>query len=75
MDFELPIQIELYWAIDYSDDIALGNDQPALHFVDEEGDDVRRSFQQMSERSSQVVNYCPRSECGMVTGCFAHAGH
>jgi acetyl-CoA synthetase len=37
--------------------MARGNDAPALHIVNEDGDELRLSFAQMSERSARVANH------------------
>jgi acetyl-CoA synthetase len=37
--------------------MAQSNDAPALHIVGEDGSEIRRSFRQMSQRSSQVANH------------------
>lgn len=55
--FRWPALGEFNWALDYFDHMAKGNDATALHIVDEDGGETRRSFQQMSERSSQVANW------------------
>ena len=45
------------WAIDYFDAIARGNDAPALHIVEESGEQARLSYAQLGERSSRVANF------------------
>ena len=45
------------WALDYFDVIAHNNDAPALHIVEENGDEAKLSYAQLSQRSSQVANY------------------
>ncbi len=44
------------WALDYFDVYARDNSRPALWVVNETGDEVRRSFAEMSARSNQVAN-------------------
>src|SRR3990172_5066498 len=44
------------WALDYFDVYARDNPRPALWVVNETGDEVRRSFAEMSARSNQVAN-------------------
>lgn len=45
------------WALDYFDVRARGNPSLALWVMDESGEEVKRSFAQMSERSDQVANF------------------
>ena len=45
------------WALDYFDVRARSNPSLALWVVDESGEEVKRSFAQMSERSNQVANF------------------
>lgn len=45
------------WASDYFDHIAAGNDNPALHIVEETGEEAKLSYAELSERSSQVANF------------------
>jgi acetyl-CoA synthetase len=56
-DFQWPVLDEFNWALDHFDPMARGNDAPALHIVGEDGSEVKRSFAQMAERSSQVANH------------------
>jgi acetyl-CoA synthetase len=56
-DFQWPVLGEFNWALDHFDTLARGNDATALHIVGEDGSEVKRSFSQMAERSSQVANY------------------
>jgi acetyl-CoA synthetase len=56
--FAWPVLDEFNWAIDYFDEIARGNDAPALWLVDAgSGEQTRLSFAQMSERSSRIANH------------------
>jgi acetyl-CoA synthetase len=55
--FRWPQLTEFNWALDYFDTLARGNEAGALHIVGEDGSEVRRSFAQMSARSSQVANH------------------
>ncbi|WP_263260298.1 AMP-binding protein [Pseudomonas sp. RIT-PI-S] len=56
-DFRWP-QLEYFnWALDYFDEMAEGNEAPALRIVDEHGIDTCHSFAQMRARSNQVANY------------------
>ena len=56
-DFRWPQLGQFNWALDYFDAMARGNDAIALHIVDEDGSEVKRSFAQLSERSDQVANW------------------
>jgi len=56
-DFQWPVLDQFNWALDYFDEMARGNDATALHIVGDDGSEVKRSFAQMAERSSQVANY------------------
>jgi acetyl-CoA synthetase len=56
-DFRWPQLDEFNWALDYFDAMARGNEAPALHIVGEDGSEVKRSFRELSERSSQVANH------------------
>jgi acetyl-CoA synthetase len=58
--FRWPTLDHFNWALDHFDSMARGNDQPALHIVNEDGSEVKRSFRQMSERSAQVANFLRR---------------
>ena len=56
-DFVWP-KLDLFnWAIDHFDAMARGNSATALHIVGDDGSEVKRSFEQMSQRSSQVANF------------------
>ncbi len=56
-DFQWPVLDRFNWALDHFDPMARGNDATALHIVGDDGSEVKRSFAQMAERSSQVANY------------------
>ena len=56
-DFRWPQLEEFNWALDYFDAMARNNEAPALHIVAEDGSEVKRSFRELSERSSQVANH------------------
>jgi len=58
--FGWPVLDRFNWALDHFDSMARGNDRPALHIVNEDGSEVKRSFRQMSERSAQVANFLRR---------------
>ena len=45
------------WAQDWFDVIARDNDRTALHIVEEDGSEVRRTFAEMSETSDRVANW------------------
>ena len=55
-EFRWPALDEFNWALDYFDPIAAGNDQPALHIVEEGGAETVRSFAELSRRSNQLAN-------------------
>lgn len=55
--FIWPEMTEFNWALDYFDVVAIGNDQPALQIVNEQGLHESYSFAQLSRRSNQVANY------------------
>jgi acetyl-CoA synthetase len=56
-EFQWPALGRFNWALDYFDVMARANEATALHIVDDDGSETRRSFRQMSERSSQVANF------------------
>jgi acetyl-CoA synthetase len=56
-DFRWPALSEFNWALDHFDTLARGNDATALWIVGDDGSEHRRSFREMSERSSQVANH------------------
>jgi acetyl-CoA synthetase len=56
-DFVWPKLDRFNWAIDHFDVMAHGNSATALHIVGDDGSEVKRSFEQMSQRSSQVANF------------------
>jgi acetyl-CoA synthetase len=55
--FQWPAQQHFNWALDYFDTIASANDRPALHIVDEDGDETIRSFAELSAGSNRVANF------------------
>ncbi len=59
-DFVWPKQDEFNWAIDHFDAMARGNDAPALFIVGDDGSEVKKSFAEMSARSSRVANFLRR---------------
>jgi acetyl-CoA synthetase len=56
-DFKWPKLERFNWALDYFDEIARGNTQPALWIVDEDAGETKLSFASLSERSNRVANY------------------
>ena len=59
-DFRWPVLEHFNWALDHFDAIARAADTAeatALHLVGEDGSELKRTFRQMSERSSQVANH------------------
>ncbi|MET9291427.1 AMP-binding protein [Streptomyces sp. NPDC003077] len=55
--FAWPRPAYFNWALDWFDRIALGNDRTALHIVEEDGTEVRRTFDAMRRRSNRVANW------------------
>ena len=56
-EFRWPVLGEFNWALDHFDTIARDNDAAALWIVGDDGSEIKRSFRQLSQRSSQVANY------------------
>ena len=70
-EFEWPAQERFNWALDYFDAIAIGNDRPALHIVEEDGSETIRSFAELSVASNRVANFlrdlgARRGDCLML---------
>ncbi|MGH4034706.1 AMP-binding protein [Actinomycetota bacterium Odt1-20B] len=55
--FAWPRPERFNWALDWFDVIAAGNDRTALHIVEENGDELRVSFEELARRSDQVANW------------------
>ncbi|HEU4326145.1 MAG TPA: AMP-binding protein [Roseiflexaceae bacterium] len=55
--FAWPVFERFNWALDWFDPIALGNDRTALWIVEEDGHETRRSYAEMSERSSRIASW------------------
>ena len=56
---------EFNWALDWFDVLAAEiGDRPALRIVEEDGSEETLSFAELSERSSQVANWCASGVCG-----------
>jgi acetyl-CoA synthetase len=55
--FGWPRQERFNWALDYFDAVAIGNDRPALHIVEEDGTETIRSFAELSAASTRVANF------------------
>jgi acetyl-CoA synthetase len=55
--FRWPRLTDFNWALDYFDSYARGNQKPALWIVDENGAELKLSYDQMSHRSNQVANF------------------
>jgi len=53
--FAWPVLDRFNWALDWFDVFAKGNGRTGLHVVDDEGNDTRLSFAELSERSSQLA--------------------
>lgn len=56
-DFRWPELREFNWALDYFDPMARDSDAAALWIVGDDGGERKRSFREMSLRSSQVANH------------------
>ena len=56
-EFRWPELTDFNWALDHFDAMARGNAATALWIVGDDGSEVKRSFHEMSERSSQVANF------------------
>ncbi|GAA4813798.1 AMP-binding protein [Streptomyces ziwulingensis] len=54
--FEWPRPAHFNWALDWFDVIADGNGRTALHIVEEDGTETRRTFAELSARSDRVAN-------------------
>ncbi len=52
------------WAADYFDHYARGNSRTALRMVEEDGNESKISFEEMSRRSNQVANFLRRYKAG-----------
>lgn len=55
--FVWPELTEFNWALDYFDQLAHGNNAPALWIVEEDGREEKLSFVEVSARSNQVANW------------------
>jgi len=58
--FRWPQLTQFNWALDYFDAYARGNHKTALWIVDEDGSELKLSYDQMSRRSNQVANFLRR---------------
>ena len=56
-NFRWPQLTQFNWALDYFDGYARGNQKTALWIVDENGLELKLSYDQMSRRSNQVANF------------------
>jgi len=55
--FHWPELTHFNWALDYFDVMARGNSNPALWIVEEDGSELRLSFEQMAQSSNRVANH------------------
>lgn len=55
--FKWPMLEHFNWALDYFDGIARDNPAPALHIVEDSGQQFRLSYAELSQRSNQVANW------------------
>jgi acetyl-CoA synthetase len=56
-DFAWPELTEFNWALDWFDEYARSNLDPALWVVEENGDEIKLSFAELSARSNQLANW------------------
>jgi hypothetical protein len=56
-NFRWPQLTNFNWALDYFDGYARGNQKTALWIVDENGSQLKLSYDEMSQRSNQVANF------------------
>jgi len=55
--FRWPQLEHFNWARDYFDGIARGNPAPALHIVEESGEEARLTYDELRRRSNQVASF------------------
>ncbi|MFL6674376.1 MAG: AMP-binding protein [Massilia sp.] len=65
-DYQPPELDDFNWALDWFDEEAKGNHNPALWVVAEDGSEQKISFADMAARSSQVAEYL--HQCGVARG-------
>ena len=70
-DFRWPALGAFNWALDYFDELARGNEAPALWIVDEDGREDRLSFAELSRRSAQVANFLHGLSSGRIEEDYA----
>ena len=56
-NFSWPALDRFNWALDYFDVMAAGNSDVALWIADENGNDIKRTFAELSNRSNRVGNF------------------
>lgn len=56
-DFRWPVLDKFNWALDYFDLVAQGNKNLALWVVNEDGDEQKITYEEMSRRSNQTANF------------------
>src|SRR5271169_6806547 len=56
-NFRWPQVTNFNWALDYFDGYARGNPKTALWIVDENGSELKLSYDEISQRSNQVANF------------------
>src|SRR4051812_38015050 len=59
-DFRWPVLDRFNWALDWFDHYSTDNNRLALWLIHDEAPEVRRSFAELSARSSRVVNLLRR---------------
>ncbi|AME23375.1 MULTISPECIES: AMP-binding protein [Burkholderiaceae] len=56
-DFAWPELTEFNWALDWFDEYARSNMNPALWVVEDNGDEIKLSYAELSARSNQLANW------------------
>lgn len=56
-DFAWPELTEFNWALDWFDEYARSNMNPALWVVEDDGDEIKLSYAELSARSNQLANW------------------
>jgi acetyl-CoA synthetase len=58
--FTWPVLDRFNWALDWFDVLAEGNERTALHIVEDDGSEVKRTFAQLAEYSNRVAVFLRR---------------
>jgi acetyl-CoA synthetase len=59
-EFRWPVMTDFNWALDYFDEMARGNQRPALWMVADDGRDTKLTFADLAERSNRIANFLRR---------------